>query len=36
MSTFMTEHGYREWSRSKFASRAEGGSYFDIVYKKRR
>ena len=36
MSTFMTEHGYREWSRSKFASRAEGGSYFDIIYKKRR
>jgi FkbM family methyltransferase len=31
---FMIEHGYREFSRSKFAARAEGGSYFDIVYKK--
>ena len=34
ISDFMIEHGYNELSRNKFASRAEGGSYFDIVYKK--
>lgn len=34
INDFMIEHGYREFSRNKFASRAEGGSYFDIVYKK--
>jgi FkbM family methyltransferase len=31
---FMIEHGYKEFFRNKQASRAEGGSYFDIVYKK--
>ncbi len=35
VNEFMAEHRYKEFSRSKFASRAEGGSYFDIVYKKR-
>jgi FkbM family methyltransferase len=30
---FMKEHGYREFSRNKFATRVQGGSYFDIVYK---
>jgi len=34
IDSFLTEHGYKELSRKKFASRAEGGSYFDIVYKK--
>ena len=34
INDFMSEHGYKEISRNKFASRAEGGSYFDIVYKK--
>ena len=33
INDFMSEHGYKEISRNKFASRAEGGSYFDIVYK---
>lgn len=34
INDFMIEHGYKEFCRNKFASRAEGGSYFDIVYKK--
>jgi len=34
INDFMIEHGYKEFSRNKFASRAEGGSYFDVVYKK--
>jgi FkbM family methyltransferase len=34
LNRFMFEHGYREFTRSKFATRAEGGSYFDIIYKK--
>lgn len=36
VSKFMDEHGYKELVRNKFASRAEGGNYFDIVYKKQR
>jgi FkbM family methyltransferase len=32
---FMTRHGYRMISRHKFASRPEGGSYFDVVYQRR-
>jgi FkbM family methyltransferase len=34
INEFMVEQGYKEFSRNKFASRAEGGNYFDIVYKK--
>jgi FkbM family methyltransferase len=34
INDFMIERGYKELSRCKQASRAEGGSYFDIVYKK--
>jgi FkbM family methyltransferase len=34
INDFMIKHGYKEFSRNKFASRAEGGSYFDIVYKR--
>lgn len=34
LNEFMTEHGYKEFSRRKFASRAEGGNYFDVVYKR--
>lgn len=33
ISRFMSEQGYAELSRNLFASRVEGGSYFDIVYK---
>ncbi len=35
ISTFMQKHEYEELSRSKFATRPGGGSYFDIVYKKK-
>jgi hypothetical protein len=30
----MLKHGYNEFTRTKFADRAQGGSYFDIVYKR--
>lgn len=32
ISKFMEEHGYREFSRYKFATRPAGGSYYNIVY----
>lgn len=35
ISTFMEKHGYEELLRSKFATRAEGGNYFDIIYKRK-
>lgn len=35
ISAFMESHGYIEYSRNKFASRAAGGDYFDIVYRKK-
>lgn len=35
INSFMTHHGYIEFSRHEFASRAEGGSYFDVIYKKK-
>lgn len=31
---FMITHGYKEISRTKFASRSQGGNYYDIVYKR--
>ncbi|WP_193195855.1 FkbM family methyltransferase [Nostoc sp. MG11] len=31
---FLLKHGFREVSRHNFASRKEGGNYYDIVYKK--
>ena len=34
INDFMIEHGYKEIFRETQASRAEGGSYFDIVYQK--
>jgi FkbM family methyltransferase len=33
---FLKLHGFKEFSRQKFAERAEGGSYYDIVYKNTR
>ncbi|MGE0114759.1 MAG: FkbM family methyltransferase [Steroidobacteraceae bacterium] len=36
MENFMSEHGFSELSRHKFASRPQGGSYFDIVYQNTR
>lgn len=35
IESFLTGHGYKEFSRQKFAERAAGGSYYDIVYRKR-
>lgn len=34
IAKFMTDHGYVELSRNKFAGRETVGNYFDIVYKK--
>jgi FkbM family methyltransferase len=36
MNSFMSQHGYKEYRRSRFARRAQGGSYYNIVYKARR
>jgi FkbM family methyltransferase len=33
VETFMGEHEYSEISRTKFAERAQGGAYYDVVYK---
>lgn len=35
MEEFMNSHGYMEISRDKFATRAQGGSYFDVTYERR-
>jgi FkbM family methyltransferase len=32
MEAFMREHAYTEISRKKFASRPQGGAYYDVVY----
>jgi len=32
INAFMDEHGYKEFSRIKFASRSAGGNYYNIVY----
>lgn len=34
INVFMKEHGYHELTRTKFADRAQGGSYYDVVYKR--
>ncbi len=34
INEFMIEHGYKEFSRAKFAIRAGGGNYFDVAYKR--
>lgn len=35
IDAFMSEHGYEEFSRTEFATKPAGGSYFDIVYRKK-
>jgi FkbM family methyltransferase len=35
MEEFMSKHGYTEVSRDGFASRPQGGSYFDVIYRRR-
>jgi len=32
IKAFMAEHGYQEMFLRRFARRAQGGSYFDVVY----
>lgn len=34
MNSFMKKHGFRPWSQVRFAERAQGGTYFDIIYKR--
>lgn len=34
LQSFLTQHGFIELSRNKFASRLGGGSYYDIIYKR--
>ena len=35
IASFLKRYGFREYSRHKFAERAEGGSYYDVVYKRK-
>ena len=35
IESFMQQQGYKELSRHAFATRDEGGSYYDIVYRKK-
>lgn len=32
---FMTQHGFREFSRNAFARHTKGGAYYDITYKRK-
>jgi len=32
---FLSQHGYREFSRHRFATHPGGGKYYDIIYKKK-
>ena len=34
LQLFFEEHGYKEFSRNKFANHPSGGSYYDIIYRK--
>jgi FkbM family methyltransferase len=35
LQLFLTQHGFAEFSRHKFATHPNGGNYYDIIYKKR-
>ncbi|MBU2495962.1 MAG: FkbM family methyltransferase [Candidatus Omnitrophica bacterium] len=35
INLFMTQYGYKEFSRHKIAKRPKGGSCFDVVYKRK-
>ena len=35
LQLFLSQYGYREVSRRKFATHPEGGSYYDITYKRK-
>lgn len=34
INEFLTQHRFREISRHKFAERAEGGNYYDMIYER--
>ncbi len=34
IDSFLKEHGFKEYSRHKFAEHSNGGSYYDIVYER--
>ncbi len=34
LEAFLSQHGFREVAREQFASRAAGGSYYDVVYQR--
>ena len=34
IEAFLVLHGFREVSRHKFAQRAQGGGYYDVVYQR--
>lgn len=34
LNSFMTDHGFKEFSRNRFARHPDGGSYYDIIYKR--
>ncbi|MEX2142871.1 MAG: FkbM family methyltransferase [Pirellulales bacterium] len=36
LDRFLTEHGFREFSRRTFAKRTGGGNYYDIIYQRQR
>ena len=35
LQLFLDQHGFREYARHQFAKRRGGGSYYDIIYKKK-
>jgi len=35
IASFLARHGFREFSRYKFAEHPNGGSYYDVVYKRK-
>ncbi|MEO8860555.1 MAG: FkbM family methyltransferase [Ginsengibacter sp.] len=35
LNSFLTEYGFVEFSRHKFAAHPDGGSYYDIIYEKK-
>jgi hypothetical protein len=35
LQSFLDQHGFSEHARHRFAKRRGGGSYYDIIYKKK-
>jgi hypothetical protein len=34
VNRFLEQHGFREYIRKPFAKRPDGGTYYDVVYRK--